>query len=149
MSENYQDTAMAGASMLAMFAEINDLMIGMRVALEARPEVTKAVRGCDVPKYRDDFKGPGLKKYAFEAYVEAETRAGDTFCWWLDIEEIATGWEIHRDISKNEKGKDGAESVSNFEDLTFEGFDELKANIFSLLAEFIGSAKALDFDSPA
>jgi hypothetical protein len=133
--------------MLAMLAEVNDLMIEMTCVLEARPNVRKAARGCDVRKYGDEFRGPGLKKYVFEAYVEAETEAGDTFCWWFDAEEVATGWEIHRDIYVNRTGKDSQESLSNFDSVTFESFAELRAGIVFLVNELVGSAKDFDFSS--
>jgi hypothetical protein len=147
MSEIHQDAAIAGTSMLAMLAEVNDLMIEMRFALAARPNVRNATRGCDVRKYEDEFRGPGLKKYSFEAYLEAETEAGDTFCWWLDVWKIATGWEIHRDIYIHRRGKDGADSIGNFDDVTFARFDELRASILFLVNELVGSAAAFDFGS--
>ena len=63
----------------------------------------------------------------FEAYVEAETRAGTLFCWTVDIHLTSRGWEIQRQVAK--QTRDGGQPEILFDDFIFETFDGLASSV--------------------
>lgn len=131
-------------ALIVLLAETTDGMMALWKTLHSNPMVTNATRGCDVRKYRHPMTDEE-DVYAFEAYVEAETRDGETYCWWLDITLGSSGWELHRDLSK--QSRDGADTVREFEDCKFGSFDELTAKHADLVAELVKSADNFDFSA--
>jgi hypothetical protein len=129
-------------ALLVLLAETTDSMMALREILHSNPMVAKATRGCDIRKYRHamtDYEDV----YTFQAYVEVETRDGETFCWWLDITQGSLGWELQREVSK--QLKDGQDVVREFEDCKFGSLDELVDRHADLMAEFVKSADNFDF----
>ena len=129
-------------ALMVLLGETNVGMSALWRTLHHNPMVADATRRCDVRKYRRPMTDDE-DVYTFEAYVEAETRDGEIFCWWLDITWGSSGWELQRDVSK--QLKDGEDTVIEFEDRKFGNFDGLAAAHAALLAEFVKSAENFDF----
>ena len=128
----------------ALFNVLADINIGMMTIWEnltSDPAVINATRGCDIRRYRG-FMSEG-EFTSFEAYVEAETRAGAEFCWSLDINQTSLGWTLQRGVSK--QTRDGQDPEKEFQDHTFGTFDELANNWSALMTEFVESSKHFDF----
>jgi hypothetical protein len=126
-----------------VLADVNIDMMTIRQSVASDPAVIDATRGCDIRRYRafdSDEEYP-----CFEAYVEAETRAGAVFCWSLDIKRTSLGWTFQRQMS--ERTADGAEPgpEQEFQDYTFATFDDLANNWSALMTEFKESAEHFDF----
>jgi hypothetical protein len=137
-------TACKSRALFAMLARINDCMMDLRRALTEDPQVLEATRGCDLRNF-DDQTHPDSELYVFDAYVEAETRSGQLFCWSLEIRATSAGWEVHRLIGR--RTTDGEDPIVRFQDFTYEKFQDLAANATSLAAEFVQSAKEFNFET--
>lgn len=129
-------------ALIVLLAETTESMMTLWEILHSNPAVANATRGCDVRRYLRSMTDEG-NVYTFEAYVEAETRDGETFCWFLDITRGSSGWELRRNVWK--QSKDGPDDVRDFEDCKFESFDELAARHAALMTEFVKSADNFDF----
>jgi hypothetical protein len=142
MTSEWDDKVEASVGrLLVALAEINDRMMVIRTDLASNPAIVEATRGSDVRRYRDSFTQQ--EKYLFEAYVEAKTRTGHVFWWLVDITRLSEGWIFQRRIGK--QAKDGEQIEREFEDRTFESFDELARNGMTLMDDFAESAKDFNF----
>jgi hypothetical protein len=84
-----------------------------------------------------------VEVHCFEAYVEATTDTGNIFCWSLDINLASPGWKLQRRVAK--QTSDGEQKKIDFEDFTFENFDDLASNCMALMIDFAESARNFDF----
>jgi hypothetical protein len=109
--------------------------------MESNPAVVAATRGCDVRRYRDLMKEE--EAHCFEAYVEATTHMGEIFCWSLDITLTSLGWKLERRVAK--QTSDGEQQKNEFEDFTFENFNDLADRYTALTIDFAESARNFDF----
>jgi hypothetical protein len=117
-------------------------MLDIHKILSSRPTIAKVTHTCDVRRY------PGLggiespEWFAFEVYVEAETKAGDLFCWSLDLSLRSETWTLSRDIAKQEQYQ---QSLSDFGSVAYESFRELRDGYPPLMSEFVRSAENFAF----
>ena len=126
--------------LFAMLAEITAGMMKIRELLAANPAVTTAKRGCDLQRYRGTMDPETL---SFESYVEAETHAGKTFIWSLDVNLAPTAWTVDRIVA--EQVGEGWDHKRDFDDAVFDSFDALTARCSALIAEFVESARDFEF----
>jgi hypothetical protein len=127
-----------------LFNALADISMSMMTICEnlgSNPAVIAATRGCDLRRYQGSMLGEEFS--SFEAYVEAETRAGALFCWSLEIDQTSLGWTFERQVSK--QARDGAKPEKIFQDYTFATVDDLANNWSVLMTEFEDSAKHFDF----
>jgi hypothetical protein len=127
--------------LLVVLAKINDFMMSIWKDADSNTAVAEATRGCDIRRYRDFMTEEEVE--CFEAYVEAKTHAGEIFIWSLDISLTSLGWKLQRCVAS--RTKDGEQQEKEFEDFTFDSFDELAKNYGTLMFEFSESAKGFDF----
>lgn len=125
--------------LMALLADVNDRMIVIATELRQKPPVMKATRGCDVRKYRDDFRFDGAGCYNFETYVEALMPDDSVFCWYVDIRRTPSGWEIARTISHDRSFADGV--TTTFPDLSSPAFLEFVGQVNDAMAEFVETAR--------
>src|SRR5690348_1408134 len=83
-------------ALMALLASVNGEMITVADEVRKQPAVTEVRRGCDFRKYRDAFRFDDKAFYAFETYVEADTRDGSLLCWLVDVNWTPAGWELNR-----------------------------------------------------
>ena len=96
-----------------LFNALADISMSMMTICEnlgSNPAVIAATRGCDLRRYQGSMLGEEFS--SFEAYVEAETRAGALFCWSLEIDQTSLGWTFERQVSK--QARDFRESEIGF-----------------------------------
>ena len=127
--------------LLIMFTEITDRMMTICTHLTTNSGVAAVTRGCDIRRYQDSMREEEV--YCFESYVEATTHTGELFCWLLDITLTSLGWQFQRYVTR--QTDDGERYEPEFEDITFEKFDDLANNYMALMIDFEESAKNFDF----
>jgi len=118
-------------------------MMALRERLSSIGAVAATRRGGDVRQYQDFMSGQPT--HCFEPYVEADTRAGETFVWLLDITLLGSQWSVDRTIAR--QTADGPEDVREFGQATFQSIDQLVDGFPALAAEFFDSAKTIAFDN--
>jgi hypothetical protein len=130
-------------TVIVLLAGINRSMLDIHRILSSKSAADKVTHTCDVRRYPWDGGGDTPEWFSFEVYVEAETKAGDLFCWSLDLSLQSEKWTLSRDISKQEKH--GAGSISDFDSVKYESFSELRDGYAPLMSEFVQSAEAFTF----
>jgi hypothetical protein len=140
-SDRDHHTGVREGDLLVLLAKVNEHMRSIRENLESNPTVVAATRGCDIRRYRDFMMEEEV--HYFEAYVEAKTHTGDIFCWSLDIILTSQGWKLQRYVGKRTSNKE--QPKKEFEDFTFEKFDDLADSCMVLMIDFAESARNFDF----
>ena len=128
-------------ALMMLLAETNIHMTALWRMLDENPSVSNATGSCDITRLQHPIN-QSEEEYWFDAYVEAETSAGDTFSWSLDLVRGSSGWTAHRQVTKH--AEHGAESAIEFEDVSFKNLDELAAGHAALMQEFVGSVNNFD-----
>jgi hypothetical protein len=129
-------------ALMMLLAKTNRHMTTLWKMLYENPAVSNATGACDIMRLQHPTN-QDEEEYWFDAYVEAETRAGITFCWSLDLVRGSSGWTVHRHVSK--QAEHGAESAIEFEEVSFKNLDELAGGHAALMTEFVKSADNFDF----
>src|SRR5262245_21451493 len=123
---------------IVMFASINRSMLEIHQILSSRPAVDKATHHCDVRRYPWDDRKDSPEWFSFAVSVDAETKAGDLFCWIFDLSLQSGKWTLSRDVAKQETYQ---QSLSDFESVTYDSFNELRAGYAPLMSELVRSAE--------
>jgi hypothetical protein len=134
----------AAQAVLVLFAGINNSMWELGKLLSSNPAVVRLTQECDVQQFlRSEWVLPDC--FSFHVDVDVETKTSDVFWWSFDLSLEAEEWTLSRDIEI--KGKDGPESVREFDPMTYASFAELQDGYAPLMAEFVRSAEAFSFPS--
>jgi hypothetical protein len=126
--------------LMALLARVNDEMIVIANELRTKPAVSEARRGCDLREYRDAFRFDDKAFYAFEAYVEADTRDGYVVSWLVDVNWTPSGWEFQRAICRNRD-----DLTTTFPVVRSDSFSEFASKVADPLNEFVESARSHQF----
>lgn len=131
-------------AVVVLFASINRSMLEIYKILSSKPAVDKVTHTCDVRRYPGRGGAESPEWFAFEVYVEAETKAGDLFCWSLDLSLRSDKWTLSRDVAKQEQYQ---QSLSDFGRVTYGSFSELLDGYAPSMSEFVRSAENFTFPS--
>src|SRR3954471_78652 len=104
-------------AVIVLFASINRSMLEIHRILSSKPAVDKVTHHCDVRRYPWDGGKDSPEWFSFEVSVDAETKAGDLFCWIFDLSLESGKWTLSRNVAKQETYQ---QSLSDFESVTYE-----------------------------
>jgi hypothetical protein len=122
--------------LLQTLGTINEAMIEIAGTMRTRRSISRVTRVCDIRNYTNGT--------VFESYVEAETKSGVAYCWWIDLRHAAGMWTIERSIRKTTD--DEQDTIKDFPEGSFRTVHELSIDAKVLLKEFFSSATEFNFD---
>jgi hypothetical protein len=127
--------------LMALLAGVNSQMITIAEEMRKKSVVINANRGCDLREYRSAFRFDDKAFYAFEAYVEADTREGSLVCWLVDINWTPGGWELHRTMHIR-RDRESEDVIETFPTLSSQNFTEFASGVRDAMHGFVESVRS-------
>src|SRR5689334_12619209 len=123
MASTSDESERTAQAVLVLFASIYRSMLDIHEILSAKPGIVNVTHTCDVRRFpHDGGTADHPEWFSFAAYVEVEMKTADGPWWEFELLLQAGKWTLGRYIER--PGESGSETMSDFEQVTYESFAE-------------------------